>query len=207
MSPKFVKLAVDKLKHFTMGGYQLRFLEFEVNLVKPHNLDKFSKGDLSIMSSAVKSIKVGMDDFDVHEMACKPDNSENKCNLCVTGLDNRISEKSLERIFSTKYGQIKSCKISKSEEGQLHNYGFIWFENAKDANKAKMDSCRNREIQTNYGPMSFKLDWYQLPSIRQIKKEEQLMAKDHAGRPLPHSREQNKVPYQKIIVRWARFEF
>lgn len=93
------------------------------------------------------------------EVCCKPDNSENKCNLCVTGLDSRLTEKQLELIFS-EYGQVKSCKISKTESGQLRNYGFIWFENAKDANKAKCDSNRNKRIMTEYGPMSFKLDWY-----------------------------------------------
>lgn len=178
-----------------MKGYQLRFLEFEHSLVKPDKVEKYGgsvSGDLQ--ASAFKTYRIGQDEYSISEMTCKPDNSEENCNLCVTGLDPKISEKSLERIFSETYGKVKSCKISKSEDGTLHNYGFVWFENAKSANKAKLDSKRNKEVQTNYGPIQFNLDWYQIPSLRQ---------KDKPSKPGQVKQEQRITnPFNQVLASW-----
>jgi len=66
----------------------------------------------------------------------KPDNSEERCNLVVKGLDPEMTEKCLEKYF-TKFGNVKSCKIAKDpESGKSRTYGFIWFENPRDATRA-----------------------------------------------------------------------
>ena len=102
-----------------MNGFQLRFLEYDLDLVKPSKLLNQTPSSFQTPLGGVSSMS--QDPYsilgDANEMGCKPDNSEHKCNLSVTGLDPRLSEKQLEVIFVERYGQVKSCKISKCQEG------------------------------------------------------------------------------------------
>lgn len=71
----------------------------------------------------------------------KPDNSDekSKCNIVVKGLDDDMTDEDLEKYF-TNYGPVRSCKVAKDPvSGQSKLYGFVWFKEARDANKAMLD--------------------------------------------------------------------
>ena len=82
-----------------------------------------------------------------------PDNSNQKCNICVKGIPPNMSQSQLEHHFSEKYGPIMSVKIAKdAKSGENRGYGFVWFKNAEDATQAMLDY--------KGGYDKFKLEWY-----------------------------------------------
>jgi len=71
----------------------------------------------------------------------------------VKGIPLDMNEQEFEDYFSYKYGPVKSCKISKDPQtGKSRSYGFVWFENGKDANMAMLDYVS--------GNSKFRLEWY-----------------------------------------------
>jgi RNA recognition motif-containing protein len=129
---------MDNHKYFEIGGYQLRMLNYTPNLA-------FGGG--SEMEVA------------------KPDNSEEKCNLVVKGLNPEMTDQELDAYFS-KYGPVKNCKIAKDPvTGKSKSYGFVWFQNGKDANAAMLDFKANRD-------KPYTLDWYKILAQRPNQKIE-----------------------------------
>jgi RNA recognition motif-containing protein len=50
-----------------------------------------------------------------------------------------MTDEDLEKYF-TNYGPVRSCKVAKDPvSGQSKLYGFVWFKEARDANKAMLD--------------------------------------------------------------------
>ena len=59
-----------------------------------------------------------------------PDNSFMECNLFVKDIDESLDSSDLYKIFS-KYGEIKSAKVSLHPDHKSKGYGFIWFADEK----------------------------------------------------------------------------
>lgn len=136
---------MDRLKFIEMDGYHIRLLEYQLSLANQQKIKR------SLVSEADHRFMV--------ERACKkPDNSEEKCNLVVKNLPLHISELELECYFSENYGPVQSCKIAKQPNGRPKPYGFVWFKEGRDANKAILES--------KSGKCPFKLEWYQILSQR-----------------------------------------
>ena len=176
--------AMKELKHFTMNGYQIRLLKYEQNLVKaPHVLSK----DQHSISSSFKHSVVSANENETFSLSVltstkknKPDNSEERCNLVVKGLDPEMTEKNLEKFF-TKFGNVKSCKIAKDPEtGKSRTYGFIWFENPRDATRAMNEK--------KAGKIEFSLEWYQIISQRVVEQPNKLLM--------------NNKLHNKVMVTW-----
>ena len=91
----------------------------------------------------------------------KPDNSEEKCNLVVKGLDLKMTDRDLEEFFSTRYGPVQNSKVAKDVNGKSKGYGFVWFKEGRHANAAMLDfKC---------GKIPFNLDWYKILAQRKIE--------------------------------------
>lgn len=110
----------------------------------------------------------------------KPDNSDEqcKCNIVVKCLDAEMSDEELERYF-LNYGPIRSCKIAKDPvSGESKLYGFVWFKEARDANKAMLDFRNNyqndngRFRHNDVEKIHFQLDWYKIIAQRPSAKSD-----------------------------------
>ena len=106
--------------------------------------------------------KTDSDFVDNTEIAPKPDNSEEKCNLVVKKIKAGTTEKELEIFFTSKYGPVQNCKVAKDEEGRPKTYGFVWFKEGKHANAAMLDF--------KSGKCPYTLDWYKILAQRQSQK-------------------------------------
>lgn len=106
-----LQIASEKLRYFTTPlGHKIRFLPFEANL---HS----NKSELDDKENCEDNL---------------PDNSNLKCNLCVTGLDESLTSEDLHSMFS-KFGELKSCKVSRDPATLKSKcYGYVWFYNESD---------------------------------------------------------------------------
>jgi RNA recognition motif-containing protein len=62
------------------------------------------------------------------ELQVIPDNCFAECNLFVKSIDVSFNSQDLYHYFNTRYGHIKSAKVSLIPEShKSRGYGFIWF--------------------------------------------------------------------------------
>jgi polyadenylate-binding protein len=59
-------------------------------------------------------------------------------NLLVKNLDHTITAKEFYKMFQT-YGDIKSSKLETNEKGESKGYGYVYFNNTEDAEKAQRE--------------------------------------------------------------------
>lgn len=137
-------LASKKLKYFSIEGFNLRMLPYQINLA---NQLQIRQNEEELQSQSV-------------DASCKkPDNSEEKCNIVVKNLDPGMTDTMLEDYFSEEYGPVLSCKVAKDSDGNSKTYGFVWFKEGRHANRAMLDS--------KSGKCKFNLDWYKILALRQ----------------------------------------
>ena len=115
--------------------------------------------------------------------AMNPDNSEEKCNIVVKGLDAEVTDKNLEEYFR-QFGPIKNCKVAKDPTtGQSKTYGYVWFERSRDANMAM--------LKYKSGELRWTIDWYKILSQRDNCKFAQKKTEFH----------------DQIFVTWRRIDY
>ncbi len=64
------------------------------------------------------------------------DNSDSmRKNLLVRNLDTKINAREFFKMFEV-YGEIKSSKLETNENGESKGYGYVYYNNAEDAEEA-----------------------------------------------------------------------
>lgn len=146
--------ACSELKYFEVDGYSLRMLGYQINLANQSLFFEHRKED----------VLQEIDETGLTDQFKKPDNSEEKINIVVKGLEAGMTDEMLEKFFESKYGPVQNCKVSKEADGRPRTYGFVCFKEGRHANRAILDS--------KSGNCKFKLEWYKILAQRQIEKQE-----------------------------------
>ena len=68
--------------------------------------------------------------------------------LIVKNLPNKIKEKRIREVFSSKGGEITDIKLCFTKNGNFRKFGFVGFKNAEDALQAK-EFLNNTFIDTS----------------------------------------------------------
>lgn len=66
-------------------------------------------------------------------------------NVYVKNFDEELSDESLKEMF-TEYGPIKSCKVMSNDDGKSMGFGFVSYENPKDA-EAAVNALNGKELK------------------------------------------------------------